>query len=89
MVRLRSIHQKTYDYIEGKNYAPKGDAWDKALAYWESIKSDADAEYDDVVEIKGEDIEPFVTWGITAQSIKVNQDLPVVDSLRSGSARRQ
>ena len=51
------------------------------MADWQSLASDADAEYDDVIEIKGEDIEPFVTWGITpAQSVGVSQDLPQVDS---------
>jgi len=72
--------ETTYDYIKGREYAPKGEAWDKALAYWETIKSDPDAEYDDVVVINGEDIEPVVTWGITpAQSTSINASSPPKD----------
>src|SRR5690349_12401869 len=63
----------TYEYLKGREYSPKGAAWDRALAYWESLRSDADAKYDDVVKIKAEDIEPVVTWGITpAQSTPVS-----------------
>ena len=69
--------QTTYEYIKGRPYAPKGEAWDKAVAYWESMKSDADAHYDDVVVYNAADIEPVVTWGITpGQSIAVNAKIP-------------
>ena len=57
--------QTTFDYLKGRDYCPEGEAWERAVADWQSLASDADAEYDDVIEIKGEDIEPFVTWGIT------------------------
>src|SRR5512138_1925748 len=71
----------TYAYLKGRKYAPAGAAWDKALSYWESIKSDADAVYDDVVKFKAEDIEPIVTWGITPdQSTGVTGRVPTVDS---------
>ncbi|MBX7246860.1 MAG: 3-isopropylmalate dehydratase large subunit [Candidatus Sumerlaeaceae bacterium] len=69
--------QTTYDYIKGRDYAPGPDKWDKAVAYWESIKSDPDAKYDDVFVINGEDIEPVVTWGITpGQSTSVGGHIP-------------
>lgn len=69
--------ETTYAYLKGKPYAPKD--WDKAVAYWNSIKSDADAVYDDVVTFKGEDIEPMVTWGITPeQAIGISQSIPAV-----------
>jgi 3-isopropylmalate/(R)-2-methylmalate dehydratase large subunit len=72
--------QTTYDYLKGREYAPKGAAWDRAVAYWDSIKSDAGATYDDVVRIKAEDIPPVVTWGITpAQSIAIDATIPSVD----------
>src|SRR5688572_95609 len=51
----------TYDYLKGREFSPKGDAWDRAVAYWESMKSDADARYDDVVRIDAAAIEPVVT----------------------------
>lgn len=71
--------QKTFDFLQGKPYAPKGAAWDKAVAYWKTVASDADAKFDDEVVIDCDALEPFVTWGITpAQSIMVNQTMPKV-----------
>lgn len=73
--------EKTYEYLKGKKYAPKGEKWDKMLAYWESIKSDKDAEYDDVVVFNAEDIEPMVTWGINPeQAIGISEKLPNDDN---------
>jgi len=73
--------QTTYAYLKGREYAPKGSAWDKAVAYWDSIKSDPGAKYDDVVRYKAEDISPVVTWGITpAQSIAVNEVIPAAET---------
>lgn len=73
--------QTTYDYLKGRKYAPSGAAWDKAVAYWESIKSDADAAYDDVVKFNADDIDPIVTWGITPdQSTGVDGKVPSVES---------
>ncbi len=73
--------QVTFDYLKDRDYCPEGEAWGRAVADWKSIASDSDSNYDDIVEIKGEEIEPFVTWGITpAQSVGVSQDLPAVDS---------
>jgi 3-isopropylmalate/(R)-2-methylmalate dehydratase large subunit len=71
----------TYDFIKGRAYAPKPENWDKAVAYWESVKSDADAKFDDVVKYRAEDIEPMVTWGITpSQSVGVTGSIPALDS---------
>ena len=73
--------QTTYDYLEGRQYAPQGAAWERALAYWESIKSDAGARYDDVVRFAAEDIPPVVTWGITpAQSVAVDATIPAAEA---------
>jgi 3-isopropylmalate/(R)-2-methylmalate dehydratase large subunit len=69
--------ETTYRYLEGRTYAPKKDAWERAVADWQSLRSDPDASYDDVVTIRGEDIEPVVTWGITpGQSVSVNGTIP-------------
>ena len=73
--------QTTFDYLKGRDYCPEGAAWDRAVADWGSLASDVDAVYEDTIEIKGEEIEPFVTWGITpAQSVGVAQALPALDS---------
>ncbi|MGH7441845.1 MAG: aconitase family protein, partial [bacterium] len=69
--------QITFEYLKGREYAPKDGAWDKAVASWKSFASDKDAVYDDVVRFKAEDIAPMVTWGVTpAQSVAVGQKLP-------------
>jgi 3-isopropylmalate/(R)-2-methylmalate dehydratase large subunit len=71
----------TYEFIKGRRYAPDTANWDRSLAYWESIKSDADAEYADVVQVDGGSIEPMVTWGITpGQSTSIGGAVPSLDS---------
>jgi 3-isopropylmalate/(R)-2-methylmalate dehydratase large subunit len=57
--------QKTFDYLKGRPYCPSGAEWDKAVERWKSFASDADAKFDDVVNIRAEDIAPTVTWGIS------------------------
>jgi 3-isopropylmalate/(R)-2-methylmalate dehydratase large subunit len=69
--------QATYDYLKGRAHSPSGEAWDRAIAYWESLRSDSDAKYDDVVVYDAANIEPVVTWGITpSQSIAVGDKIP-------------
>ncbi|HYC55666.1 MAG TPA: 3-isopropylmalate dehydratase large subunit [Candidatus Binatia bacterium] len=69
--------EKTYEFLKGREYSPKGEAWDRALAYWKEIASDPDATFDDVVEIDAADIAPTVTWGINpGQAIAVNERVP-------------
>ena len=73
--------ETTFAYLQGREHAPTGEAWDAALAHWRSFASDADASYDDVVEMAGEDIQPMVTWGITpGQSVGVHEPLPDPES---------
>jgi 3-isopropylmalate/(R)-2-methylmalate dehydratase large subunit len=72
----------TFEYLKGREFAPQGEDWDQAVAWWQNIASDADAEYDDVVVFDAADIEPTVTWGITpGQGIGVNETIPTADSL--------
>jgi len=74
--------QTTYDYIEGKDCAPKGSEWEQAVAWWESLRSDADAEYDDIITFDAAEISPTVTWGITpGQGIGVNEPVPTPESM--------
>ncbi|NET68600.1 MAG: 3-isopropylmalate dehydratase large subunit [Moorea sp. SIO1G6] len=74
--------QVTFDYLKGKDFAPKGADWDQAVAWWNSIRSDDDAVYDDVVEFEAADIAPTVTWGITpGQGIAVNETIPIPENL--------
>jgi 3-isopropylmalate/(R)-2-methylmalate dehydratase large subunit len=77
----------TYEYLKGREYAPKGAAWDKAVADWESVRSDPDAKYDDVVSIRAEDIGPTVTWGINpGQSVAIGERLPAAVSFPAEEA---
>jgi len=69
--------QITFDYLEGRPYAPKGDDWLAAVAYWKTLKSDDDAVFDAVIELKGEDIAPQLTWGTNpGQVIAIDQLVP-------------
>ena len=72
----------TYEYLQDREFAPKGADWERAVAWWESIRSDEDAEYDDVVVFDAADIAPTVTWGITpGQGIAVNETIPTPEEL--------
>ena len=67
----------TFDYLSGREFAPKCDDFKKAQVFWESIASDTDAKYDDTFEILADSIEPMVTWGINpGQSIGLSDSLP-------------
>lgn len=72
----------TYAYLKGRDHAPTGDAWDRAVADWNSIRSDPDATYDDIVRIDAAEIEPMVTWGITpGQSVGVSGQIPIPEQI--------
>ncbi len=72
----------TFEYLKGRNFAPKGEAWEKAVTWWRSMVSDSDAEYDDLIVFEAAEIEPTVTWGITpGQGIGVSEAIPTPESL--------
>ncbi len=80
--------QTTVEYLEGRPYAPKGAAWDHAAERWLSFASDPDCDYDDVVNIRAEDIAPTVTWGITpGQAVFIHENIPSPDDGETESAR--
>jgi 3-isopropylmalate/(R)-2-methylmalate dehydratase large subunit len=60
---------KTFAYLKGRPYAPKGEEWDKAVAWWRSLVTDAGAKYDKVVVIQAADIAPSVTWGTSPEDV--------------------
>jgi 3-isopropylmalate/(R)-2-methylmalate dehydratase large subunit len=55
--------ETTFMYLEDRRFAPRGNEWEKALAYWRTLKSDEDATFDRTVELDGQTLEPYVTWG--------------------------
>jgi len=61
--------EKTFNYLKDKPKSPKGNSWNKALAYWDSLKSDSDAKFDKNVELSAKDILPMVTWGTSPQDV--------------------
>ncbi|MCP4003346.1 MAG: 3-isopropylmalate dehydratase large subunit [bacterium] len=72
----------TFDYLEGRTHAPEGEAFARAIEWWKTIVSDADASYDDEVAIPASDIAPTVTWGINpGHAISIGESLPRVESL--------
>jgi 3-isopropylmalate/(R)-2-methylmalate dehydratase large subunit len=75
-VGMVGVDQTTIDYIEGRPFSPKGDNWDLAVAAWQDLHSDADAEFDHVVVLDGASIAPQVTWGTSPEMV-----LPVFGSV--------
>jgi len=64
-----AVDQTTIDYVKGRPYSPRGAAWDKAVAWWNTLHSDADAVFDRVVELDAAKIEPQVTWGTSPEMV--------------------
>ncbi|UPK80109.1 3-isopropylmalate dehydratase large subunit [Proteus vulgaris] len=71
----------TFAYLKGRQFAPKDQSWDEAVAYWRTLKSDDDATFDATVTINAADIAPQVTWGTNpGQVIAIDQIVPLLDS---------
>ena len=69
--------EKTFEYVKGSEYAPKGEAWEKALAYWKTLKSDEDAVFDREMSFEADDIEPRITYGTNpGMGIGITQNIP-------------
>ena len=61
--------EKTFAYVMGRPHAPKGAQWEAALAWWKTLFSDDDAQFDKVLTLRGEDIAPVVTWGTSPEDV--------------------
>ena len=69
----------TFEYVKGKEYAPKGEAWDKAVAYWKTLKSGADAVFDKELTFDAKDIEPRITYGTNpGMGIGITESIPQI-----------
>jgi len=66
---LVAVDETTIQYLEGRPFAPQGELWERAAADWRQLVSDPDAEFDSVVELKAEEIEPQVTWGTSPEMV--------------------
>ncbi|MDR3705968.1 MAG: 3-isopropylmalate dehydratase large subunit [Paludibacteraceae bacterium] len=78
--------QTTFDYVAGREFAPKAAAWDKALAYWKTLKSDADAKFDREITFNAADIQPMITYGTNpGMGMAINGTIPTVKSVDAAS----
>jgi len=73
--------KKVFDYLRDKPMSPKKENWEKALEYWNSLKSDNVAKFDKEVNLEGKDIKPMVTWGTSPQDVlTIDQNVPNPDN---------
>lgn len=76
--------QTTFDYIKGRDFAPKKDEWDKKLTYWKTLVTDENAEYDKVISFDAADIAPMITFGTNpAMGIKIADNVPSLNGDQS------
>ena len=74
----------TFEYLRGKEYAPKGEEFEGAVEFWKSVASDKRAKYDDVYRMDANHLTPMVTWGINpGQAIGIDEEIPNPDELNS------
>lgn len=72
----------TFEYIKGRESAPQGEAWDKSLAYWKTLKSDDDAVFDKEVRFEAADIEPMITYGTNpGMGMGITQHIPTMEGM--------
>ncbi|MFY7900671.1 MAG: aconitase family protein, partial [Chitinophagaceae bacterium] len=73
--------ETTFNYIKNREFAPKGNDWDKALAYWQTLYSDADASFDTEININAADIEPMITYGTNpGMGVAISQAIPLAET---------
>ena len=74
--------ETTFAYLKGRDNAPKGEDWDKAVAYWKTLKSGEDAVYDKELAFNAEDIEPRITYGTNpGMGIGITETIPSLDTI--------
>ncbi len=82
--------ETTYDYIKGRPYAPRGEAFDRAVAYWRTLPSDAGAHYDTIVTLDAAEIAPMVSWGTNPESVApITGTVPDPADVEDEAARAQ
>jgi 3-isopropylmalate/(R)-2-methylmalate dehydratase large subunit len=83
-----AVDEATINYLQGRAFAPQGDMWDRAVAYWRTLKSDDGAPFDLVVRLNGSEIKPQVTWG-TSPEMVIAVDERIPDPEKHGGDRHQ
>ncbi len=78
--------ETTFEYLKGKQYAPKGEDWDKAVAYWKTLKTDEGAVFDKEYHFDAADIEPMITYGTNpGMGIKVKGNIPTTEGMEGSN----
>ncbi|MHB1108377.1 MAG: 3-isopropylmalate dehydratase large subunit [Lutibacter sp.] len=79
--------EKTFSYVEGRLFTPKGADWDKAMDYWKTLKSDEDAVFDEEINFLASDIEPMITYGTNpGMGTSISSYIPKAESVEGGVA---
>jgi 3-isopropylmalate/(R)-2-methylmalate dehydratase large subunit len=79
--------ETTFNYINGREKAPKGEAWDKALAYWQTLKTDEGAVFDLELNYDAADIEPMITYGTNpGMGIGISKHIPMASESKDGKS---
>ncbi|GAA3839950.1 3-isopropylmalate dehydratase large subunit [Sphaerisporangium flaviroseum] len=82
--------ETTFEYLRGRLHAPTGQAWDDAVSYWKSLRTDDDAAFDTVVEIDASTLSPFVTWGTNpGQGAPLRDAIPAPEETSDPAAARR
>jgi 3-isopropylmalate/(R)-2-methylmalate dehydratase large subunit len=77
--------EKTFDYIKGREFAPKGEAWDRTMEYWKTLFSEPEAEFDKDVVFDGNKIAPMITYGTNpGMGVGINGSIPHADQVEGG-----
>jgi 3-isopropylmalate/(R)-2-methylmalate dehydratase large subunit len=71
---LIAVDEKTIEYVQNRPYAPSGQAWSLAIQYWRGLRSDPDAVFDQVVQLRAEEVKPQVTWGTSPEMVLSIED---------------
>lgn len=72
----------TFNYLKGREFAPKGEEWEKKLAYWKTLKSDADAIFDEELVFDASQIEPMITYGTNpGMGMSISESIPTLDDI--------
>jgi 3-isopropylmalate/(R)-2-methylmalate dehydratase large subunit len=87
------VDETTIEYLKDRPFSPKGEAWEQAVAYWRTLRSDEGAQFDKLVELKAEDILPQVTWGTSPEMVttvdgRVPDPAAVADPVRREGVER-
>jgi 3-isopropylmalate/(R)-2-methylmalate dehydratase large subunit len=78
--------ETTFEYIQGRLFAPEGEVWDKALAYWKTLPSDKDAVFDKEIVFDAADIEPMITYGTNpGMGMGINESIPAIETIEESS----